>query len=272
MRIRISDDFDLQKIADSGQCFRWERMGNLWRIPHRGRCLRIESAGDAFRLACTEEEYTDFWWDYFDLSESYERIRARIDPGADPFLFAASESGKGIRILRQDPWETLITFILSQNKNIPAIRRSVRLLAEACGDKRRDAAGESYFAFPGPEAILSIGTEGLAACAMGYRAKYVLSAARAALEGRFCPEELMKMDGKSAMEALTALYGVGKKVASCISLFGLHHLNAFPRDVWIQRVLEREYPDGYPYEAYSPYNGVYQQYMFAYIRNGAAVS
>ena len=265
MIIRISDDFDPGKIAESGQCFRWERTETGWRIPHADRCLLIEAAGEEeYRLDCTEADFQAVWRGSFDLGENYERIRARIDPDADPFLWAAAEREKGIRIIRQDPWEVLVSFILSQNKNIPAIRRCVRLLTEACGEKKRDSSGNAFFAFPGPEAILSVGAEGLAGCAVGYRAKYVLAAARAALDGRFCPEALMEAGEEETMEALTALFGVGRKVASCVSLFGLHHLNAFPRDVWINRILEREYEGGYPFAAYAPYNGVYQQYMFAY--------
>ena len=80
-------------------------------------------------------------------------------------------------------------------------------------------------------------------------------------------EELIAADEKSAMKSLTALYGVGIKVASCVSLFGLHHVDAFPIDVWVKKILSQEYPDGYPYDQYSPYNGIYQQYMFAYYRH-----
>lgn len=271
MIIRISDDFDLLKIADSGQCFRWERTETGWRIPHGGRCLRIEPAGEnEYRLDCTEEDFRAVWRDYFDLGENYGRIRARIDPERDPFLWAAEEYGKGIRILRQDPWEMLVTSILTQNRNIPGIRRCVRLLAEACGERKRDSEGEVWWVFPGPAAVLSIGGEGLARCAMGYRAKYVEAAARAALDGRFRPEFLARAGGEETMAALTALYGVGVKVASCVALFGLHRLNAFPEDVWMRRILTNEYPRGYPFAEYAPYNGVYQQYMFAYYRERAA--
>lgn len=267
VNIQIANDFDLQKIANSGQCFRWEKTDTGWRILHGGHCLRIKSEMEVFCLDCTEAEFRTIWWDYFDFSENYERIRAQINSDADPFLWAASEQEKGIRILRQDPWEMLVTSILTQNRNIPAIQYCVRLLTEACGEMRRDLTGQVYYSFPSPEAILSLGMDGLARCAMGYRAKYVWAAAKATLEGRFCPEVLMQKKEEEAMETLTNLYGVGEKVASCVSLFGLHHLNAFPKDVWIRRILEREYPGGYPFDVYSPYNGVYQQYMFAYYRN-----
>ena len=268
MIIQIHDDFNLSKIAESGQCFRWQQTdARTWRIPHRGKCLYItEQDGSSYELDCSKEEFAGIWQEYFDLQENYEKIRARIDPDEDPFLFAASENEKGIRILRQDPWEMLITSIITQNRNIPAIKRSVELLAEACGKQHLDARGRTFFSFPKPDEILSLSFSELSQCRLGYRCKYVRAAAEAAVSGELDLARLQSMDENSALTALTKLYGVGMKVASCVTLFGLHHLDAFPVDVWIKRVLEQEYPGGYPFEKYSPYNGIYQQYMFAYYR------
>ena len=178
------------------------------------------------------------------------------------------EHEKGIRIVRQDPWEMLITFIISQNKNIPAIRKSVEKLAEMCGEERVDQSGAAYFAFPTPDALAGLREEQLRECGLGYRCRYVREAAAAVADGCLDLLSLKFQDEYTAMMAQTGLTGVGKKVASCVSLFGLHHLNAFPIDVWIKRILEEQYPNGYPFEEYSPYNGVYQQYMFEYYRRG----
>ena len=161
----------------------------------------------------------------------------------------------------------LITFIISQNRNIPAIRRSVELLSEMCGDRRIDSAGLAYYAFPGPEAVAALSQEDLSDCRLGYRCRYVHAAARAVLSGQIDPEHLRQADDGEAMTALTGLFGVGVKVASCVALFGLHHLDAFPVDVWMKRIMKEQYPEGYPYEEYSPYNGIYQQYMFAWYRH-----
>ena len=278
MHIQIPDDFDLQKIADSGQCFRWEQaegfaespqaFHHVYRIIAGHNCLYISSLGDGrYDLDCPEEEFEGFWRDYFDLDEDYRRIRSRIDPVKDPYLWQASEQGKGIRILRQDPWEMLITSVITQNRNIPAIRRSVELLAACCGEKRIDSAGRDYFTFPEPEAIAGLSEADLKNCRLGYRWKYVQAAAAAVAQGKIDLDQIREADEKRTIAALTQLFGVGDKVASCVSLFGLHHLDAFPVDVWIRRILEREYPDGYPFEKYAPYNGVYQQYMFAYGRS-----
>ena len=269
MIIYIEDDFNLDKIADSGQCFRWEKTGEAaYRIPFRDKCLYIEAAGgNAYDVSCTQQEFQNIWYDYFDLGTDYRMIRGRIDEQKDPFLYQAAEREKGIRILQQDSWEMLISFIISQNKNIPAIRRSIALLAAACGNECSDSKGVSYYAFPRPEAVLGLDSDQLRACSLGYRCKYVQAAAEFVSEGKINFEELQKADDKRAIEVLTEIYGVGIKVASCIALFGMHHLNAFPRDVWVKRILENEYPNGYPFSDYDPYNGVYQQYMFAYYRN-----
>ena len=301
MITQILDDFDLEKIAESGQCFRWEKIDDAiendscspvnkqeaekrksitditnhpctYRILADNTCLYINEldAGQGlYELDCSEEDFSNFWRRYFDLGENYRCIRERIDRAQDPFLWEAAEQEKGIRILRQDPWEMLITFIISQNKNIPGIRRCVESLARSCGKMKTDSRGIPYYSFPTPQQLASLSEEALADCRLGYRCKYVKAAAEAVLTEKINLEELITADEKSAMKSLTALYGVGTKVANCVSLFGLHHVDAFPVDVWVKRILSQEYPDGYPREQYSPYNGIYQQYMFAYYRQRA---
>ncbi len=269
MEIRIRDDFDLQKIHESGQCFRWEQPEvGVWRIPHRDACLYIRSLGDErYALDCTETEFREIWHGYFDLDTDYALLRRRLDDLPDPFLRRAAEAGAGIRILHQDPWEALVSFIISQNRNIPGIRSSIRLLCRAAGAERRDARGMTWHAFPGPGEIRRLGLSGLDACRLGYRSPYVLGAAEAVLSGGLDLDALQRAEPDRVLAALTALKGVGPKVAACAALFGLHQLDAFPVDVWIRRALEAEYPDGFPRERCSPYNGVYQQYIFAYIRS-----
>lgn len=267
MEIQITDDFDLDRIAESGQCFRWQKDDSgTYRIIHKEHFLRIRPLEkNTFALSCSEEDYRNTWHDYFDFGEDYRSIRERVGKEDDPFLTDACEFGKGIRILRQDPWEMLISFIISQNKNIPAIKKSVELLCEAAGHQREDD-GETYYAFPTPEEILSLSDEALAACRLGYRCRYVRAAAAEVAEGRLNLNRLTEASEPDTIKALTAVCGVGVKVANCVSLFGLHHIDAFPIDVWIRRILENEYPVGYPKEKYSPYNGIYQQYMFYYYR------
>ncbi len=268
----ISDDLDLRLIAESGQCFRWNMMPDgSYRIIAGGKCLYAGALGDGlFGFECTEEEFEYLWSVYLDLGEDYGSIRARIKKDEDPFLYEASEYEKGIRILRQDPWEMLITFIISQNRNIPAIQRSVELICEFCGEKKSDTRGDAYYSFPDPESLALLTEDRLKECRLGYRCAYVHEAASAVAEGRFDIGQLLDADEETTIRELTGLYGVGRKVANCVSLFGLHHINAFPVDVWVKRILEEKYPDGYPFERYSPYNGICQQYMFAYYRHIAS--
>lgn len=269
MIVSIRDDFNLDRIADSGQCFRWNRTDSRsYRIIAGESCLNITFLRqDQYELDCTETAFDGFWRDYFDLREDYQSIRERIDPEQDPFLWQAMENEKGIRILKQDPWEMLITFIISQNKNIPAIRRSVELLAQSCGRKLRDSKGREYYGFPTPSALSALSEKELLSCKLGYRCKYIHAAAEAVLSGAISLDRLEKADEELAVSALTGLFGVGVKVANCVSLFGLHHIDAFPVDVWMKRILAEQYPEGYPFERYSPYNGIYQQYMFAWYRH-----
>ena len=273
MEIHITDDFNLDRIADSGQCFRWRKDDSgAYRIIHKGHCLKIRSLGNAmFRLSCSEDEYREIWHDYFDFGENYRSVRERVSREEDPFLADACEYGKGIRILRQDPWEMLVSFIICQNKNIPAIKKSIELLCETAGKRfentEQEREDDGQLVFPSPEQILSLSDEALAACRLGYRCRYVKAAASDVAEGKLDLDSLRDAPEEETIKGLMSVCGVGVKVANCISLFGLHHIDAFPIDVWIRRILDNEYPSGYPKERYSPYNGIYQQYMFYYYRN-----
>ena len=224
-----------------------------------------------FRLSCSEDEYREIWHDYFDFGENYRSVRERVSREEDPFLADACEYGKGIRILRQDPWEMLVSFIISQNKNIPAIKKSIELLCETAGKRcentEQEREDDGQLVFPSPEQILSLSDEALAACRLGYRCRYVKAAASDVAEGKLDLDSLRDAPEEETIKGLMSVCGVGVKVANCISLFGLHHIDAFPIDVWIRRILDNEYPSGYPKERYSPYNGIYQQYMFYYYRN-----
>ena len=267
---RTEDDLDLLKIAESGQCFRWNKTeDNCFRVIRGEYCVYMEETGEGeYRLDCTEEEFQTVWRQYLDLDLDYRKVRKRVKKRKDPFLADACEKEKGIRILRQDPWEMLVSFIISQNKNIPAIKKSIEMLSEMAGERKTDRRGETYYAFPTPERIAGLSGQELSDCRLGYRCKYVSAAAEAVLSGSLDLGKLIAAGDEEALAALKGIYGVGTKVANCVLLFGLHHLNAFPVDVWIKKVLEEQYPGGYPYEEYSPWNGIYQQYMFAYYRNG----
>ena len=283
-RTKINDDLDLTKIEESGQCFRWKKLDEeYYGIVSGDSYLEIRHLeGNEFLIhqngAISDKGlFRKFWRHYFDLGTSYRRIRLDRIPEEDQYLRAAAKAGRGIRILRQDPWEMVITFLLSQRKNIPAIKKSVATLCRLAGDViAEDSLGEAVFAFPLPEQILAMSDQEFKACGFGYREKYIRSVSEIfAGKHVFCQRPkgmrhakdrlfLEELTDEKLYEKLLSLYGVGKKVAECIMLFGFHRTDRFPKDVWINRVLENHYPDGFPYEIYRPYNGLMQQYLFYY--------
>ncbi|MDR3051031.1 MAG: DNA-3-methyladenine glycosylase 2 family protein [Oscillospiraceae bacterium] len=261
--------FDLRKIAESGQCFRMTPLSaESYRVIAGARCLTVtHRGGELFAFDCDAETYARLWAPYFDLDTDYARFVAAIPP-EDAFLRAAVDYGWGIRILRQDPWEMLITFILSQRKNIPAIRRGVENLCERFGAPIGQKT-PSLFAFPVPQVLAEQSAESLAPCGLGYRAPYVLAAARMVANGTLRLEALRSATDEELLSALLAVPGVGHKVASCVMLFGFYRIAAFPRDVWINRVVQNEYGGDFPLHLYEGCAGVLQQYMFHYIRRAA---
>ena len=266
MKIKVNDDLDIKKIAYSGQCFRWKDLGDgRFLIPAFGKYVIASMDGSDLNLENCEEEDVKLWRRYFDLDRSYTKILNLIDKD-DEFLYNAGISGKGVRILRQDPFETLISFIISQRKSIPAIRTSVEKICRAFGKKLGEVEGEDVYSFPTVMDLYNANIEELDKCSLGYRTPYILKAVRTLGDN---PELLLKMenmDDEKLKETLLSFYGVGIKVASCTMLFGFGRLDTFPIDVWIKRALETNYKNGFPFEKYRPYNGVMQQFIFEYFR------
>ncbi|MCR4648448.1 MAG: DNA-3-methyladenine glycosylase 2 family protein [Lachnospiraceae bacterium] len=258
MELKVKDDFDLEVIAESGQCFRFNKAeNNTYRIVAFGRVLTIEKIKEnTFKLDCSKDDCKKIWYPYFDMDTDYSAIRKKV--GDNTFLKECADYSKGMRILRQDKWEMIISFIISQRKSIPAIKTSIERLSKICGDKIDD---ENH-AFPTPIQILSVSPEKLASCGLGYRLDYIIKAAEMFYENPLLVEEMDKLDDEKLFEELKKLQGVGDKVASCVALFGYHRLNFFPKDVWINRALCEHFPDGYDMSLYAPYNGVVQQYIF----------
>ena len=255
-------DFDIEKIADSGQCFRMTEVSeNRWLLVASDRYVYACVAPDGeVTLECPEDDDC-FWTGYFDLGTDYSVFRDSADED-DRFLTCACEFGKGIRILRQDPWEMLITFIISQRRSIPSIKTCVERICSRWGRE----IGEGIHAFPLPSELASARLDELCECGLGYRAEYVYLAAQAADSGKLDIEGLKKKNDEELYNELLSLRGVGAKVANCVSLFGFHRIGAFPVDVWIDRVQKEHYQGRFPVERYAGYAGVMQQYIFYYIR------
>lgn len=267
MYLTLTDDFDAVKIAASGQCFRWYPLPDgRCRIFARDHTIVLrQTTPDTLELNCTPEEFEAFWQDYFDFSTDYASIRASVDPN-DHYLTQAAVCGQGIRILRQDPFEMLITFLLSQRKSIPAIQKAVEALCRAAGTSIGEADGQSLYAFPTPTQLAALDDDTLASCGLGYRLPYIRQAAQTAAHDPALFSQMAACDDDGLRQALLGLYGVGPKIAQCVMLFGFHRMDSFPLDVWMNRVLAAHYPNGFPFDRYTPWNGVIQQYLFYFVR------
>ncbi|MCR4651545.1 MAG: 8-oxoguanine DNA glycosylase [Lachnospiraceae bacterium] len=276
------DDLDLDRIADSGQCFRWHKADDKeYIIPHRDRLLHISQKGDRFKADCTQSEWDEVWSRYFDMDTDYAAIGRKIMASDNEYLRASYEAGKGIRILRQDLWEIMVSFMISQNNNIKRIKTSIsniclknnRLLGDirmsGTDSARTDAGGQIdgseavFCAFPEPDE-LGAGFFDDTTLGLGYRNEYL----KALYEwGRNHADELRGLSELSYEESykrLTAMYGIGAKVANCICLFGLHHIDAFPIDTHVKQILDAHFPEGFPFEDFQGVSGIVQQYMFYY--------
>lgn len=258
------DNFSLEQICLSGQCFRMKQEDgeeNRYSLIAGDRYLEIEQQGNVCRFYCDEEIFEQFWKDYFDLERDYADCIGRINP-RDTYLVNAAAFGSGIRILRQDLWEMIVTFLISQQNNIVRIRRCIQNICEAYGEEQTDGQGRIYYGFPKPEALAGLDEDALKACNLGYRSKYVVRAARSVVSGEIDLEAVRHMSYKRAREELLKLFGVGEKVADCICLFALHHLQAFPMDTHMIQALNAHYKRGFPNRRYKDIKGIMQQYIF----------
>lgn len=252
MIINKPKNLDLGQIYASGQVFRWDMLDhNDYLIPLSDTWLSIHSNAteleidDIFCL-CRK----DAWENYFDFATDYLEIETEVYHTHDEYLIKCYEHSKGIRILRQDLWEVLITFVISQNNNIPRIKKSVKAL---CSGSH----------FPTPEELIEMDLSGKG---LGYRDKYIKDACKHFMNPRYV-ELLHGKDHEVVKDALKDICGVGDKVADCVRLFGLHHLEAVPVDTHIKQVIDSEYGGKMPEWVHSKYAGVFQQYIFYYETN-----
>lgn len=254
MEVKI-DHMDLDQIANSGQCFRWKKLNdNTYGVPAFDRYLEISQNNNVFVLSCDENEWKKYWKFYFDVDTDtdYDEVENFIMESNDEFLKTTYEYGSGIRILRQDLWEVIISFIISQNNNIPRIKKSIEKLCNEVNGK-----------FPSCYEILDMN---LTDKGLGYRDKYLEDACRWWIwEGEYAEPRLRHT--KEPKKYLLEIKGVGNKVADCICLFGLHNLKAFPVDTHIKDIIDREYNGELPEWVENKYSGLFQQYLFNYELN-----
>ena len=266
LRLSGLDRFSISKIFDCGQCFRFDPSGGGIEGVAHGKVLRFEQP-DSSTVNITGINKSDFdsvFCRYLALDEDYEGVDSdiltRLDN--DQTIREAIKFGSGIRILRQDGWEALCSFIVSQNNNIPRIKKIIEALSREFGEK----IDEDHYAFPTAEALANAGTDKIFELKTGFRAKYIYDAAETVASGSIDLSSVDKMTTPEALEYLMQIKGVGLKVASCALLFGFNKTDAFPVDVWVKRVLEKYYPNGLDLGNLGSYAGMIQQYLFYYER------
>ncbi len=314
MKIIIQDDFDMKKIQVSGQCFRvTELEDGTFRFITGKHVVYIREVGEPcqhynanaktsnevqtndcdtananstnseksdqiacteLEVSCTREEWDEIWADYFDLDRNYAHI-AETEYGKHHFADGAILFGRGLRILKQDKWEMLVTFIISQRKSIPAISSAVEALCRKFGEKIDMSSiaepfnntSEELYAFPQPMQMVAATADDFKACGLGYRAPYVRDAVEKVCSGELDLEAISNLDDEALFEKLMTVHGVGKKVANCVLLFGYSRTARVPVDVWIQRAIEEDCGGVDPFPLYGENGGIIQQYIFFYQKN-----
>lgn len=259
-----SGNFDIKQTFGCGQCFRWtENEDGSFSGIASGRHIRLSQNGGSVTLHDVKAQDIPFWQDYFDMDTDYGAVIERL--AGDKTLSLACKSSGGIRILRQEPFETLISFIISQNNNIPRIAGIISRLCESFGEKI-----DGGYAFPTAERLSGITAEQLAPLRAGFRARYICDAVEKVNSGTVDFAAIKTLPLDEAREMLKLIVGVGDKVADCVLLFGFARHEAFPRDVWVKRLMARFYPDGLPACA-AGVEGIAQQYLFDYVRNNGGL-
>lgn len=254
-------DLDLAQTLDCGQSFRWEQEENGdFRGVAFDREVTVHLDGGDFYIFGGKAEDSALWSDYFDLDFDYGVIKNELS-ALSPVLKSAAEYAPGIRILRQDSWEALCSFIISQNNNIPRIKGIIKRLCECFGDKTED----SGYTFPSAARLSDLSVEDLAPLKSGFRAKYLIDAAQRVSSGEINLDEVLVMPIDEARQSLMKIKGVGPKVAECALLYGMHRLECFPMDVWMKRAMAVLLPE-FTIEDLGQYAGIAQQYIFHYSR------
>lgn len=272
--------FELKDIFECGQCFRWNKQldGSYIGVV-KNNVLKIKKSENEIKIiSIGEDNLKDLVTDYFDLNRDYEKIKETLSK-IDDNMKKSIEYGKGIRILNQNLWETIISFIISANNNIPRIKGIIERMSKAYG-KEIIFEGKSYYTFPNIEELSKASIEDLRKLGLGFRDVRVYETTKLIREGKVNLKELQEEDFHKVRNTLLTLPGVGPKVADCILLFSsLKRWEAFPIDVWVRRVMNELYIhhpeeskvkkqqiEQIAYEKFGSLAGIAQQYLFYWKR------
>lgn len=278
------DHFNITQILESGQVFSYEKLtDHSYILNAKQKLIKVTQQPDsssAIIYNTNMSELEERWFPYFDMGTNYAKITRQL-ARKDPHMAKAVEFGSGIRILKQDPWEMLISFIISQNKAIPHIQQCIRNISKQFGTplEEIDREDNPYYAFPTPEQLSKASEEALRLCKVGFRAPYIVDACHKVLNGEVILNDLWIMSADEAREQLMRIKGVGPKIADCILLFAYGKGEVFPTDVWIKRVVEGLYFEGkemkpeeiqtFAKSYFGKLAGYAQQYLFYYGREKA---
>lgn len=253
--------FNLALSVDCGQSFRWKKNsdGSFHGIVEKRGIDIFQDENSTVFKNTTKEEFESFWIEYFNLERDYESLCKAFD---EENLKKAVSEFYGIRILKQEPWETICSFIISQNNNIPRIKGIISRLCESFGER----LNENDYSFPSYETIAKLNENDLAPLRAGFRNKYILDAAKKLASGEISIKKIKAMPIEEARTELMKIKGVGPKVAECVLLYGFGRAEAFPVDVWVKKILSELYPNGLP-ECVKGVEGIAQQYLFHWRRN-----
>ena len=288
VKIEGVEQFSVKKTFDCGQCFRFDEVLDSrheceYAGMAHGKYISVANDGDTLYIYnSTLEEYENIWESFLSLDKNYREIdKSILSLSSNPSLADAINISSGIRILRQDKWEALCSFIISQNNNIPRIKKLVSALSYACDGEKRGAPENmrghiadahknlsgSFSPFPTPDKTAALGVDGLAALKVGFRAKYIFDASNKVTSGEIDLNSIAELDSTlECSNILCKIKGVGVKVAACTLLFGFNRLDSFPIDVWIKRVIAKYFDEDFNPESLGEYAGVAQQYLFYYER------
>lgn len=270
------ESFVISQTLECGQCFRFTQIGEEnYIIVAYGKILNIYCDGtDIVFKNTTEEEFNNIWYNYFDFGRNYNDIKKKISEN-DEILQKAVEYAPGIRILNQDRFECLISFIISQNNRIPMIKKVISNISKKYGRYIGSVDGEEYYAFPNPEELIKADEAGLMECKTGFRAKYIIDAVQKVIHGEI-NLNADDMDTETLRKMLMTIKGVGPKVADCTMMFSFGRCETFPTDVWVKRIMSELYFNGREVsvkeihqkaeECFGDYAGYAQQYLFNYAR------
>lgn len=271
----ISDDFEPEHIFECGQCFRWNKeLDGSYTGVAKNKILNIEKKGEKiFFNNTSKKDFLEIWVNYFDLNRDYSIIKNHI---RDEKLNDIIEFGKGIRILDQDEWETLVSFIISANNRILMIKRVIENLSQKYGDYIGTYKGNKYYSFPTSEKLNLTTENEIRRMKTGFRAKYIKDAAEIVSNDKDWLYSLKGLNYDTALEEIKKIKGVGDKVGNCILLFSMNKYEAFPVDIWMKRIMGEIYGiKGKPEDIrkksekiYGKYSGFAQQYLFYYASQG----